>query len=73
MVVQMESEAARNLALEKRNAELERIIGQKQLQLDYYEKLISVASAELDMDIKKNFDGPSLISSSAKSKQGDGQ
>jgi transposase len=30
-------------------------IGQKQLQLDYLEKLIAVASEELGMDIKKNF------------------
>jgi transposase len=54
-VVQMESEEFKTRHLLKQVAELERSIGQKQLQLDYLEKLIAVASEELGMDIKKNF------------------
>ncbi|MEM6699351.1 MAG: transposase [Bacteroidota bacterium] len=55
-VVQMESEAHKTKVLLKRLAELERIVGQKQIRLDYYEKLIEISSAELKVDIKKNFD-----------------
>jgi hypothetical protein len=72
-VVELESEAARTIALQKRTEELERIIGQKQLQLDYYEQLISVASKELDVDIKKNFDTMFSIGSSAPQKKGLGE
>jgi len=57
VVVQLESEAAKTIALQKRTEELERIIGQKQLQLDYYEQLIQTASCELNVDIKKNSAG----------------
>ncbi len=56
MVVQLDSEASKTLELQKRVAELERILGQKQLILDYQEKLIELASKDLGMDIKKNFD-----------------
>jgi transposase len=40
----MESEALKTKQLQDRNAELERIIGQKQMQIDYLEKLIELAS-----------------------------
>ena len=55
-VVQMQSEESKNLALLKQIAELERIIGQKQIQVDFLEKIIKLASEELKVDIKKNFD-----------------
>lgn len=64
VVVQMESEALKNDALNKRNAELERIIGQKQLKIDFLEKLIEIASEELKIDLKKNFDTAHSITSS---------
>ena len=54
-VVEMESEAQKTKALLARVAELEQVIGQKQLQIDFLEKLVEVSSAELQMDIKKNF------------------
>lgn len=54
LVIQMESEALKTKALLERNAELERIIGQKQLKIDYLEKLIDIASDDLKTDIKKN-------------------
>ncbi len=56
MVVQLDSEASKTLELQKRVAELERILGQKQLILDYQEKLIELASKDLGLDLKKNFD-----------------
>ncbi len=52
-VIQMESEALKTKVLNARVAELERIIGQKQLELDYKDKLIELASEEVGYDIKK--------------------
>jgi transposase len=54
LVIEMESEALKTKQLRDRNAELERIIGQKQLKIDYLEKLIEIASDELKIDLKKN-------------------
>lgn len=55
MVVQKESEAQRTSELLIQVAELERRLGQKQMQLDYLEKLVELASKEYDIDFKKNF------------------
>ena len=55
LVVQMKSEATKTQDLQKRMAELERIVGQKQLEIDYLNKLLEIGSKELDFDIKKNF------------------
>ena len=44
--------------LEQKIKELERIIGQKQITIDYYEKMIEIAGKEFDIDIKKNSDTP---------------
>ena len=54
-VVQMESEALKTQSLQAQVADLERVVGQKQLQIDYLEQLIELASQELKMDIRKNF------------------
>ena len=55
MVIQKESEAHRTSQLLVQVAELERRLGQKQMQLDYLEKLVELASKEYDVDLKKNF------------------
>lgn len=52
-VVQMESEAHKTKLLQQRVAELERAVGQKQLEIDYLNSCFEVASAELGYDIKK--------------------
>ena len=70
-VVQMESEAHKTKALLERVAELERIIGQKQLELDYLEQLVRISSAELKIDLKKNFDTKCSTISTASSKTKD--
>ena len=44
--------------LQDKVKELERMVGQKQIMLDYYEKMIEIAKDELDIDLKKNFDTP---------------
>jgi transposase len=53
MVVQLESEATKTLALQERVAELERIVGQKQLEVDYLNRMLSLLSEELGYDVKK--------------------
>jgi transposase len=40
----------------KQVAELERVIGQKQLQVDYYKKLIELIEEEIGEDMKKKFE-----------------
>jgi len=54
-VIEMESESKKAKLLQARLAELERIIGQKQLQIDYLEKVIELGSEEVGIDIKKKF------------------
>ena len=54
-VIEMESETRKNKLLQARLAELERIIGQKQLQIDYLEKVIEISSEDLGTDIKKKY------------------
>lgn len=54
LVVQMESEAHKTQMLQQRVAELERVVGQKQLELDFLNKLFELGSQELGFDVKKN-------------------
>ena len=56
-VIELESEARRTLELSKRNEELEKIVGRKQLQIEFLETILKVAGKELKMDLKKNFTG----------------
>ncbi len=44
--------------MELRIKELERIVGQKQIKIDYLEKMIELASEQYQVDIKKNFNTP---------------
>lgn len=55
MVIQKESEATRTADLLTKVADLERALGQKQMQIDFLEKVVEIASKELEVDIKKNF------------------
>jgi len=55
LVVQMESEATKTKYYLQRVQELERVIGQKQLEIDFLNKLIEIGSEELGFDLKKNF------------------
>lgn len=56
LVVEKESEGAKTIALMKQVAELERIVGQKQLQVDYLKKLIELIDQEIGGDMKKKFE-----------------
>lgn len=55
LVVQMESEAAKTKSLLQQVADLERVIGQKQLEIDFLSQLLEIGSEELGFDLKKNF------------------
>lgn len=55
IVVEMESESNKSKRLQQRVWELERIIGQKQLEIDFLGKLLELGSEELGFDLKKNF------------------
>ena len=55
LVVQMKSEETKNSELQKRVADLERVVGQKQLEIDFLNKLLEIGSSELGFDLKKNF------------------
>jgi transposase-like protein len=58
MVIQMESEAAKNAALQKRILELEAALGRKQLEVDFLNKMIEIGKEELGVDLKKKFSTP---------------
>jgi transposase-like protein len=54
--------------MQKRIAELERIVGQKQLNIDFLEKMIELAKEEYGIDVKKNSDTPPSTGSGPTSK-----
>lgn len=54
-VVQMESEASKTKQALEAQAQLERALGRKQLEVEYLEALLEKASEALKIDIKKNF------------------
>lgn len=56
IVVEKESEGTRTIALMKQVAELERIVGQKQMQVDYFKKLIELIEEDMGEDMKKKFE-----------------
>ena len=67
-VVQMESESLKTKRLLEQVAELERVIGQKQLQVDLLSKTLEIASAEIGYDIKKKY-APKSSNTIVKSEQ----
>jgi transposase len=54
-IVESKSETTKILALQKKIADLERLIGQKQVQIDFQEKMIEIAEETYQVDIKKKF------------------
>lgn len=55
IIVESKSDTKQLLELRKRVAELERMVGQKQIQLDFKEKMIELAEEHYKVDIKKKF------------------
>jgi hypothetical protein len=54
--VETKSDTAKILALQKKIADLERLLGQKQVQLDFQNKMIEIAEDTYQVDIKKKFE-----------------
>ena len=57
LIVESKSDTVQLLELKKQIAELERIIGQKQLLIDFRDKMIDLAEEHYQIDIKKKFSG----------------
>jgi len=58
-IVEMaESSSQKVKDLQDRIKELERIVGMKQLNIDFLEKMIELAKEEYGIDVKKNFSTP---------------
>jgi len=55
IVVEKISEEKKNIELLKQIAELERVVGKKQMELDYYKTTLEVLSEESGEDLKKKF------------------
>src|ERR1035437_361721 len=55
MIVETDSDTRQLLEFKKRVSELERIIGQKQILIDFQDKMIDLAEETYGVDIKKKF------------------
>lgn len=55
LIIESDSDTRQLLELKKKVAELERIIGQKQVMLDFKDKMIELAEETYGVDIKKKF------------------
>jgi transposase-like protein len=55
LVVESESDTIKIKELQSRIADLERLVGQKEVQLIFNEKLIEIAEATYGIEIKKKF------------------
>ena len=58
-IVEMENSNQQQLKdLARRVQELEQMVGQKQIAIEYLEKMIELAKTDLNIDIKKNYSSP---------------
>ena len=55
-IVESESDTRKLLEMKLKIAELERIIGQKQIQIEFRDKMIDLAESTYGVDIKKKFE-----------------
>lgn len=58
LVMQADSDEKALLLLKSKVAELERLLGQKQIEIEFYKKMVDLAENHYDIDIKKNFSTP---------------
>jgi transposase-like protein len=70
-VIETESDTKKLMALQEKVKELERIIGQKQIMIDFKDKMIEIAEELYHIDIKKKFgSAPSSGSGSTETSTG---
>lgn len=55
LVIDKDSHSQKIERLQQKIAELEQAVGHKQMQIDYYEKFIDLASEEVGQDLKKKY------------------
>ena len=68
LIIETDSDTRKLLKLKKKVAELERIIGQKQILIDFKDKMIELAEEAYGIEIKKKFSTqPSNISGTTES------
>jgi transposase-like protein len=69
-VIEMKASSITKLKeLEQKIKELEQAVGQKQIKIDYLEKMIDIAKEELKIDIKKNYSTPQSTGSEVTKKK----
>ncbi len=56
LIVESESDTVKLIEYQKKIAELERIVGQKQVIIDFQNKVIELAEVEYNIDIKKKLE-----------------
>lgn len=56
MVLEKDSESKKTKDLEKKISELERLLGQKQIEIEYLNKVIEISSKDFKCDLKKKFE-----------------
>lgn len=61
LIVESQSDTIKLIEANKRIAELERLLGQKQILLDFKDKMIEIAEKEYGVDIKKNASGKASV------------
>lgn len=57
LIVEKESEESKNKALKSKIAELERLLGQKEIAISHLEQVIKITSEDLGVDVKKKYSG----------------
>ncbi len=55
LIIETDSDTKQLLSLKKKIADLERIVGQKQILIDFQQKMIELAEEAYGVDIKKKF------------------
>jgi len=73
LVVDKDSQSKKLERLQQKIAELEQAVGHKQMQIDYYEKFVDLASEEVGEDLKKSTVSAASSGSSATNKPSGGQ
>ena len=72
-MVDKDSQSEKLKQMQQRIADLERAVGHKQMQIDYYEKFIDLASEEVGEDLKKKYGSAASSGSSPTKKPSSGQ
>lgn len=69
-IVEMEDSNQNKLKeLANKVKELEQLVGQKQIAIEYLEKMIELAKTDLNIDIKKNYSSPQSAGSNLTKKK----